>query len=378
MIEFKNVSKTYDDGFKALKNINLRIEEGELVALIGPSGCGKTTTMRMINRLIDPSEGEILVNGENIKKKNPVQLRRDSGYVIQQIGLLPHMTIEDNITIVPKLKKWDKERYSKRVDELLDLVGLDPKTFRKRYPSELSGGQQQRIGVIRGLAADPPVILMDEPFSALDPISREQLQDELVKLQDEINKTIVFVTHDMDEAIKIANRIVIMRDGEIVQVDTPDRILRHPKNDFVRDFIGAERLNKNAGQPVASNLMTKDVAMVRGNRGLAEAFNYMKKSHVDQLFVRNKEGQLEGLITLEQVDKHFEDDTKMVLDVMTTDIKEIVSPDVTLAEVAAKFNGEDVYTLPVVDRGELIGVITRTSMIRGIAEWEHQGAGGDA
>ncbi|MBM7634335.1 betaine/proline/choline family ABC transporter ATP-binding protein [Geomicrobium sediminis] len=378
MIEFKNVSKTYDDGFKALKNINLRIEEGELVALIGPSGCGKTTTMRMINRLIDPSEGEILVNGENIKKKNPVQLRRDSGYVIQQIGLLPHMTIEDNITIVPKLKKWDKERYSKRVDELLNLVGLDPKTFRKRYPSELSGGQQQRIGVIRGLAADPPIILMDEPFSALDPISREQLQDELVKLQDEINKTIVFVTHDMDEAIKIANRIVIMRDGEIVQVDTPDRILRHPKNDFVRDFIGAERLNKNAGQPVARNLMTKDVAMVRGNRGLAEAFNYMKKSHVDQLFVRNKEGQLEGLITLEQVDKHFEDDTKMVLDVMTTDIKEIVSPDVTLAEVAAKFNGEDVYTLPVVDRGELIGVITRTSMIRGIAEWEHQGAGGDA
>lgn len=150
------------------------------------------------------------------------------------------------------------------------------------------------------------------------------------------------------------------------------------KNDFVRDFIGAERLNKNAGQPLARNLMTKDVAMVRGNRGLAEAFNYMKKSHVDQLFVRNKEGQLEGLITLEQVDKHFEDDTKMVLDVMTTDIKEIVSPDVTLAEVAAKFNGEDVYTLPVVDRGELIGVITRTSMIRGIAEWEHQGAGGDA
>ncbi|GAK07846.1 LOW QUALITY PROTEIN: L-proline glycine betaine ABC transport system permease protein ProV [Geomicrobium sp. JCM 19038] len=296
MIEFKNVSKTYDDGFKALKNINLHIEEGELVALIGPSGCGKTTTMRMINRLIDPSEGEILVNGENIKKKNPVQLRRDSGYVIQQIGLLPHMTIEDNITIVPKLKKWDKERYSKRVDELLNLVGLDPKTFRKRYPSELSGGQQQRIGVIRGLAADPPIILMDEPFSALIQLVESNLQDELVKLQDEINKTIVFVTHDMDEAIKIANRIVIMRDGEIVQVDTPDRILRHPKNDFVRDFIGAERLNKNAGQPVARNLMTKDVAMVRGNRGLAEAFNYMKKSHVDQLFVRNKEGQLEGLL----------------------------------------------------------------------------------
>ncbi|GAK14289.1 L-proline glycine betaine ABC transport system permease protein ProV [Geomicrobium sp. JCM 19039] len=215
MIEFKNVSKTYADGFQALKNINLKIEEGELIALIGPSGCGKTTTMRMINRLIDPSEGEILIDGENIKKKDPVQLRRNSGYVIQQIGLLPHMTIQDNISIVPKLKKWEKQRYLTRVDELLKLVGLDPDTFRKRYPSELSGGQQQRIGVIRGLAADPPVILMDEPFSALDPISREQLQDELIKLQEEIKKTIVFVTHDMDEAIKIANRIVIMRDGRL-------------------------------------------------------------------------------------------------------------------------------------------------------------------
>lgn len=238
LIEFKNVSKTYEDGFQALKHINLEVKSGELLVLIGPSGCGKTTTMKMINRLIDPTEGDIYIDGENIKRKNPVLLRRNIGYVIQQIGLLPHMTIEENIAIVPKLKKWPKEKYMKRVDELLDLVGLDPVVFKKRYPHELSGGQQQRVGVIRALAAEPPIILMDEPFSALDPISREQLQDELIHLQEDIKKTIVFVTHDMDEAIKIANRIAIMRDGEIIQLDTPERILRYPKNEFVRSFIG--------------------------------------------------------------------------------------------------------------------------------------------
>lgn len=182
LIEFKNVSKTYEDGFQALKHINLEVKSGELLVLIGPSGCGKTTTMKMINRLIDPTEGDIYIDGENIKRKNPVLLRRNIGYVIQQIGLLPHMTIEENIAIVPKLKKWPKEKYMKRVDELLDLVGLDPVVFKKRYPHELSGGQQQRVGVIRALAAEPPIILMDEPFSALDPISREQLQDELIHL----------------------------------------------------------------------------------------------------------------------------------------------------------------------------------------------------
>lgn len=361
--------------FRLLKKINLHVREGELITLIGPSGCGKTTTMRMINRMIDPSEGEILIDGENILKKNPVLLRRNIGYVIQQIGLLSHMTIEENISIVPKLKKWPKERYVKRVDELLDLVGMDPATFKNRYPGELSGGQQQRIGVIRALAADPPVILMDEPFSALDPISREQLQDELVRLQDEIQKTIVFVTHDMDEAIKIATRIAIMRDGEIVQVDTPDKILRHPKDDFVRDFIGKERLNKGLdAQPTAIDLMVYKAVTAKPTRGLAEAFNLMKKNAVDQLYISGKNNQLVGIVSLEEVKSNYKDEDKALQDIMQTNLIK-VDPDASMAEVAEYFTSKDIRTLPVVDKDILKGIITRSSMIRGIAEWEQQGGG---
>ena len=197
MITLKNVQKQYDDGFQALKDINITCDDGEITVLIGPSGCGKTTTLRLLNRLINPTNGSVLIDGQDISEINPVQLRRSIGYVIQHIGLFPHMTIAANIAVVPKLLKWDKQRIEERVDELLQLVGLDPETYRSRYPSELSGGQQQRIGVARALAAEPSIILMDEPFSALDPISREQLQDELVRLQKEIKKSIVFVTHDV-------------------------------------------------------------------------------------------------------------------------------------------------------------------------------------
>ncbi|HET7615727.1 MAG TPA: betaine/proline/choline family ABC transporter ATP-binding protein, partial [Bacillales bacterium] len=292
MITFENVGKVYADGTEALKNINLRVREGELLTLIGPSGCGKTTTMKMINRLIEPSSGTIYINGENIADKNPVELRRNTGYVIQQIGLLPHMTIAENVALVPKLKKWPKEQYEKRIDELLDLVGLDPSTYRSRYPSELSGGQQQRIGVIRALAGEPPVILMDEPFSALDPISREQLQDELTRLQQEIHKTIVFVTHDMDEAIKIADRIAIMKDGEIVQIDDSDHILRRPANEFVQEFIGEDRLNAGeTATPVAASLMMKKVATARPTRGLAEGLELMKSYSVDSLYLTDAENR---------------------------------------------------------------------------------------
>jgi osmoprotectant transport system ATP-binding protein len=374
VIQFKNVGKTFEDGFEALKGINLEVKDGELLTLIGPSGCGKTTTMRMINRLIDPSEGQILINGEDILKKNPVKLRRDIGYVIQQIGLLPHMSIEDNISIVPKLKKWPKEKYEKRVDELLDLVGLDPSIFKKRYPSELSGGQQQRIGVIRAMAADPPIILMDEPFSALDPISREQLQDELVKLQEEIHKTIVFVTHDMDEAIKIANRIAIMRDGEIVQLDTPDKILRHPKDDFVRDFIGEKRLNNEMGNPVATDLMMEKVITSSPTRGLAEAFNFMKKGRVDQLYIVGKNKEIHGVVSLEEVKNHYKDEEKSLADIMETNLTQ-AHPDQSFGEIAELFSDQGIATIPVVNEGKLIGIITRSSMIRGIAEWEQQRGG---
>lgn len=243
MISFQQVEKRIGDA-SIIKGLNLDIHAGELFVLIGPSGCGKTTTMKMINRLIEPTAGRIEINGADISKTDPVELRRRIGYVIQQIALFPHMTIGENVALVPKLKKMERSQYEKKVDELLDMVGLDPKIFKNRYPAELSGGQQQRVGVIRAMAADPPIILMDEPFSALDPISREQLQDEFVRLQKAINKTIVFVTHDMDEAIKIADRICLMNDGTVVQLDTPDVLLQNPANEFVVNFIGAKRLRK--------------------------------------------------------------------------------------------------------------------------------------
>ncbi|MGM0839464.1 MAG: ABC transporter ATP-binding protein [Bacillota bacterium] len=255
MIEFKNVTKVYEDGTEAIKGINLTIPKGKLVALIGPSGCGKTTTMKMINKLISPSSGTILINGKDTSKTDEVELRRNIGYVIQRIGLLPHMTIEENISLIPRLKGWKKEQYEGRVDELLNLVGLDPEVYRKRYPLELSGGQQQRVGVIRALAAEPPIILMDEPFSALDPISREQLQDELKSIQNTIHKTIVFVTHDIDEALKIADEIAVMRDGEIEQIATPSELLSQPANEFVRAFIGEDRLNARQTQIQVIDMM---------------------------------------------------------------------------------------------------------------------------
>ncbi|MGA8943256.1 MAG: ABC transporter ATP-binding protein [Thermoactinomyces sp.] len=238
MIRFENVSKRFDDGTAAVKSLNLTINKGELFVLIGPSGSGKTTTLKMINRLVELSEGTIFINGKKISEYDIHELRWNIGYVLQQIALFPHMSIEANIAVVPEMKKWNKNKIADRVDELLEMVGLDPRKYKHRKPDELSGGQQQRIGVARALAADPEIILMDEPFSALDPLSREKLQDDIGKLQKEIKKTIIFVTHDMQEALKLGDRICIMKDGEIEQVGTPDELIRHPINNFVKEFIG--------------------------------------------------------------------------------------------------------------------------------------------
>ncbi|RVT62663.1 ABC transporter ATP-binding protein [Niallia taxi] len=238
MIQFENVSKLFQDGTTAVNSINLTINKGELFVLIGPSGSGKTTTLKMINRLIDITNGTILIDGKKISEYDIHELRWNIGYVLQQIALFPHLTIAENIAVVPEMKKWTKEKIAARVDELLEMVGLEPQTYKNRKPNELSGGQQQRIGVIRALAADPEIILMDEPFSALDPISREKLQDDIISLQKAIKKTIVFVTHDMQEALKLGDRICIMKDGEIVQIGTPEELINNPVNDFVKDFIG--------------------------------------------------------------------------------------------------------------------------------------------
>ena len=362
MIKFVNVSKVYEDGFQALDNINLEIKEGELMVLIGPSGSGKTTTMKMINRLIEHTDGEIFIDDKEIKETNPVELRRNIGYVIQQIGLLPHMTIRENVALVPKLKNWNPSQYKDKVNELLDMVGLDPETFGDRYPTELSGGQQQRVGVIRALAADPDIILMDEPFSALDPISREQLQDELVRLQQEIQKTIVFVTHDMDEALKIADRITIMREGKVVQVDTPENILRHPANDFVKSFIGEERLNDYNVLPSLEEVMIEPVTF-GPNRGLAEAVKTMRKRRVDSLLIVDKDKKLLGFVGVWQIQQHYRDETLTLKDIMNTEYK-AVQMDQSLNEAIEIMSEHNIAYLPVITRDNILkGVITRGSLV---------------
>jgi osmoprotectant transport system ATP-binding protein len=244
VIRFDNVTKRFPDGTEALKGISLVLPARQLTAIIGPSGCGKTTLMKMINKLEKPTEGTVTIDGKPIMELDEIELRRSIGYVIQRIGLFPHMTIADNVSLVPRMLGWQKERIDMRIRELLKLTGLNPETYLQRYPLELSGGQQQRVGVVRALAGDPNIVLMDEPFSALDPISREQLQDELQNLQESIQKTIVFVTHDMDEALKIADTIIVMQNGQVEQIGTPKQLVAEPANEFVRNFIGAERISR--------------------------------------------------------------------------------------------------------------------------------------
>lgn len=365
VIEFSGVDKVYGET-SVVKNLHLSIEQGQLVTLIGPSGCGKTTTLKMINRLIEPTSGAIFVLGEDTRKVNPVELRRKIGYVIQQIGLFPHMTIEENISLVPKLTGMDKSLYLKRSDELLDLVGLDPRVYGRRYPKQLSGGQQQRIGVVRALAADPDIILMDEPFSALDPISREQLQDELVKLQGQLKKTIVFVTHDMDEALKIADQIVLMKSGIIVQQDIPEQILRHPKDDFVREFVGEKRFLQTSTFRNADEVMT-DAVTVSPNRGIAECVQLMRRRKVNSLIVVSKEGRYLGVVGAEEIYEHFRNETATAETAMRRDGPAIL-PDAGVQEVLSLLQTNARGFLPVVDTNEkLIGVVTRASVLNVIS-----------
>ncbi|CAM3762291.1 ABC transporter ATP-binding protein [Alicyclobacillus pomorum] len=365
-VQFQNVSKTYGR-HRVVTDLTLAIPAGRLVTVIGPSGCGKTTTLKMINRLIEPSSGIIYVEGQDVRKRNPVELRRSIGYVIQQIGLFPHMTIEENISLVARLNHQDKGKTQRRAEELLDLIGLDPAKFRHRYPRELSGGQQQRVGVARALAADPSIVLMDEPFSALDPINRESLQDELIRLQATLQKTIIFVTHDMDEAIKISDQIVIMKDGEMVQADSPDQILRHPKNDFVREFVGEKRFQQAAWAAVASDAMTNAVT-VSANRGLAEAVRLMGRYRVNGLIVTDAHHRYLGAIGTVEICKHYGNEHKTVADVMNRSIP-VVSADTPMKTVLDLMETDGRGYIPVLDREErLLGVITRASLIRLVAE----------
>ncbi|MDP8955761.1 MAG: betaine/proline/choline family ABC transporter ATP-binding protein [Actinomycetota bacterium] len=296
MISLRHVSKQFPDSRgPAVDDLSLEIEEGETVVLVGPSGCGKTTTMKMINRLIEPTSGEIFLGGRNIMEQDPVGLRRGIGYVIQSIGLLPHRTVEENIATVPRLVGWSDDRIRSRVDELIDMFGLDRELLR-RYPAELSGGQRQRVGVARALAADPPVMLMDEPFAAVDPIVRTRLQDQFRQIQEQIRKTIVFVTHDIDEAIKMADRIAILNLGAVLeQFAPPEEILRDPASTFVKDFVGAERGLKRLALIKVSDIEVEEGPMVAPSATVEDAQKAMESFNLDWTSVV-EDGELLGWV----------------------------------------------------------------------------------
>ncbi|MDA7847909.1 ABC transporter ATP-binding protein [Sulfurospirillum sp.] len=303
MIELKNLCKTFktkDNDIIASKDVNMHVKEGEICVLLGPSGCGKTTTLKMINKIIEPTSGEIYVDGENVTNVDNILLRRKIGYVIQQIGLFPNMTIKENISVVPKMLNWEKHKIDKRAYELMDMVSLD-KRYLYMYPKELSGGQQQRIGVARALAVNPPVMLMDEPFGAIDPINREIIQDEFLKLQKKIKKTILMVSHDINEAIKMADKIAIFKDGYLQQFDTPDNILAHPINDFVEDFVGKDRTLKRLNIYNASDVMNRNPFSFNANDSVHDAIEIMKKNLLKSLFIINDKKEPIGRLVFNDV-----------------------------------------------------------------------------
>ena len=303
MIDLDALTKSFPGAPRpAVDRLTLTIPAGEVCVLIGPSGCGKTTTMRMINRMIEPDAGTLMVEGRNILHVDPVELRRSIGYVIQQVGLFPHWSIADNIATVPRLLGWEPTRTGVRVDELLSLVGMEPAQYRQRFPRELSGGQKQRVGVARALAADPPVMLMDEPFGALDPITRTRLQVEFLRILRGLKKTIVFVTHDIDEAIKMGDRIAIMKDGELVQYDTPEAILARPVDAFVDEFVGSDRALKHLALIPAADLMTAGAGDARpriaADASARDALAAMLGAGADSVTLVDEKGAPRGTITL--------------------------------------------------------------------------------
>lgn len=360
MIQFQNIVKKYRTK-TIIDNFSLDIEDGQLVVFIGPSGCGKTTLLKMINRLIKPTAGKILLNGTDISTMNPIELRRNIGYVIQNTGLFPHMTIRENLELISKLKGEDSASINKKTVELLTMVGMNPEEFLERYPKELSGGQQQRVGVARAFSTDSDIILMDEPFSALDPVTRSALQEELYQMQKELNKTIIFVTHDMDEAIKIADKLCILKDGDILQYDTPENILKNPANDFVENFIGKRRIWNNPELLKAEDIMIQNPVKITTKRTVLQAIEIMKENKVDSLMVTDKSNVLIGLVTLKGIqllNRNSIIETVMEQEILT------VSEDTNLINVLKTMNEHKIGFVPVVNHtNQLLGLITRSSIL---------------
>ncbi len=362
MIEFQHVTKVYKGGKIAVEDVNVSFEKGEFICFIGTSGSGKTTCMRMINRMNEPTEGKILIDGQDTQSLNPVELRRKIGYVIQSIGLMPHMTIRDNITLVQKLLKVSDEERNKTAEKMIDLVEL-PREMLDRYPSELSGGQQQRIGVVRALAADQDIILMDEPFGALDPITRDALQDLVKDLQERLGKTIVFVTHDMDEALKLANRIVIMSGGKVIQFGTPDEILRNPANEFVEELIGEDRLlQAKPDTTIVGEVALANPITITREHSLQEAIRLMRQKRVDTLLVVDESNHLEGYIDVEVIDRE-RGTRRSVGEVMNPQVF-FVKQSALLRDTLRRILTRGIKYVPVVDEEKrLVGILTRASLV---------------
>jgi osmoprotectant transport system ATP-binding protein len=362
MIEFKQVTKIYKGGKMAIEDVTLTFERGEFICFIGTSGSGKTTCMRMINRMNEPTSGSILIDGEDIKQLDPVKLRRKIGYVIQNIGLIPHMTIQENITLVPKLLKVSEEKRQAIAEKMIDLVEL-PREMLTRYPHELSGGQQQRIGVVRALAADQTIILMDEPFGALDPITRDALQDLVKDLQERLGKTIVFVTHDMDEALKLANKIVIMSEGKVIQFDTPSNILKAPANKFVEELIGEERLMQaKPDTTTVGEIKLAQAITITPEKSLQEAIKLMREKRVDTLLVTDDQKVLKGFIDVEHIEQ-MRGQSASVLDILNPTIFYVKETDL-LRNSLQRILKRGMKYVPVVDQQKrLVGILTRATLV---------------
>lgn len=367
MIEFRNVTKRY--GSKTiLHDLSFTIKTGEFVVLIGPSGCGKTTTLRTINRLIEPKAGTVFIDGKDVTKQNAVQLRRQIGYVIQQIGLFPNMTVSQNISVVPKLLGYSKEECDTIVRDLLSLVDMPYEENAHKYPSELSGGQQQRIGVLRALAASPPIVLMDEPFGALDPVTRDSLQEEVKRIQKKLKKTIVFVTHDMDEALRLADTIIFMDKGKILQMASPEEMLQHPASPAIKSFMGKHMDTDSVKAPsLAEEFMKKKVYKVYRNTKTLESIEMMSKREINSLVVIDDDETYLGTVSIEDI-KARGKAGRSIAELINTDTMTVGRKDDAKEALDKLLSSSSNYVVVLNDNRTVAGIITRTSTAKAMGE----------